>query len=1593
MENKNSKIETKGKINLINPNGYGRDIPAAEDLFLYVSLRTTTKTRSIIVTDEDGQNQTSNQSGDNEINFIATKVDLNSEDEDGKFTSYATTDYTEIGGLNIGGSTGNNESLGISSIDITYNPTLVPTVNIKFIDLRGSALFDISKSDLSNSQYGLFFRLPYPIFELTVKGYYGVPVTYCLHMLDWTSSFNGDTGNFEIDAKFIGFQSAFLADINLQQVIGVAETNEGQEKLNNKKIQLTPDGPLVSTPKLGDFLSDISKLQLSIENIKASVDGFDKLRDINTATSLMNSLSNLMGKTKDTFKTEVFRSPNFVTNENIISIRDLIVIKSPDKGYFKIFLDTADKVFNEYEKYSKKLNLGSKYVIDEFVKLNTPLISAITFSGFTEELYTEGSTVWNIANRDDKTEVSTIIDFESSDKFLSNYEKTFNPNNRVEVYDFSKTRERIQEILTDLESKNKDIKDSLSEEVNKKLKTRLKFNPTIKNVFTIIMNNVEVMFECIYDVAKSAEDAAQQRHNILQSRGADSDCPKDADGGYVYPFPLVTKTKDGKDSEIEQVWLGSLDLSDKSKFPEINFIDEVIKQFLKRSEELGDLSDAVNRLDTTTTDNWIPINVEDVYNNPYNKFNIRDDRQEFTDGVPNDLYSKVIERAIKLYSYSGVINNKDNPLSAYAYIDGASASSNIVTKSYKETISKNFNIDTAILTVFYRGSVSSNGIDIILNNSSTIGDKQKIKVGKYAKPIINNRVKLSVKNNEEVEIRKDKLKPNEGDIDNGILYLTKNLLYEHNISYLSWTTNFNNTIKKPTSYDKTYQLDVGEIKNLVDNGFGNEYSTDFNDDIKADELLKTLPFLSFGSLNKKYFNNRKAGNVSKIVILPKLYIVWVGYILSNVDIIFNIDLDDETIEEFKEYYNNWKDTQGKSFVKAYEEYFIDNEKSSTILSKINEEDKIVITSPKRISGDDGSLSIPEEVLRTYLTQFKLGFNKNTNIEEEKNNNLNEDSDDSIKNDDLKLSVYSYFKTIFDKWVGGTKDGKVFNSCSGDRDNGLIDYFQFVNRAWGDIGDKAVINLDSLVSLSDNIGTDLLTYVGKILRDSNFILQIFPSYINMRDENDAINMFEPKTNLDEGKTGPSYVCMLAGGNSKTLDFADSERAYYSNDGFIFEDGKMPPDFNGENTLNAFRVAFGSENQSIFKSVSLNQNESKNTAEYYRQLSNLVDKRGSVERTLQGNDLYDLFSTRSYKCKVDSLGNMNIQPLSYFQLDNVPFFRGVYMIMNVEHSITPNNMVTTFTGLRQSLSIIPIVEDATTFLNINYSEKDEIAKKLKINTLINEQKQINDGYCCILPQSNFNTNLITIESLKSLGVPSVTNEYHSYLVTELRNKLEGKSNAYVTCFLTQCLYESKNFANSIEVWRTPLPNADGVALQGTTLQKSYEGSGVLGNTETGDGLRFKGRGYLQIKGRKNYTIAAKDDISKRFITENFDVSKMDNIFNIKSESGELIKEGVDYSLTFSQNWWDTNFNDLKSGTISECQACAAVLNPKDGNENMDKRNKIYEKVLDVYNLKKFYDGGSTSGKVSVGLSNPELPNDINIIENIKKTSIVSTNPKMN
>ena len=109
-------------------------------------------------------------------------------------------------------------------------------------------------------------QLPYPIYKLRVKGYYGQPVDYCLHMTKFNSRFNSQTGNFEITANFIGYTYAMLSDMLLGYLRAIPYTVLGIEKYKKLKDE---DNTILT---LDELYKQISLINQNVDKILSNSD-------------------------------------------------------------------------------------------------------------------------------------------------------------------------------------------------------------------------------------------------------------------------------------------------------------------------------------------------------------------------------------------------------------------------------------------------------------------------------------------------------------------------------------------------------------------------------------------------------------------------------------------------------------------------------------------------------------------------------------------------------------------------------------------------------------------------------------------------------------------------------------------------------------------------------------------------------------------------------------------------------------------------------------------------------------------------------------------------------------------------------------------------------------------------------------------------------------------------------------------------------------------------------------------------------------------------------------------------------------------------
>lgn len=438
-------------------------------------------------------------------------------------------------------------------------------------------------------------------------------------------------------------------------------------------------------------------------------------------------------------------------------------------------------------------------------------------------------------------------------------------------------------------------------------------------------------------------------------------------------------------------------------------------------------------------------------------------------------------------------------------------------------------------------------------------------------------------------------------------------------------------------------------------------------------------------------------------------------------------IDINIINYFQKFYSYEQD-----FLELYKERIVvtNFDVTKNIKENLTEEEKNKFI-PENIS--DKALT---EYFRTWLNCYKTKYNKDPESkskflgtpprEEQKLAPYSykpKTFEDFIRDEDLKLDIYKKLKTIYERWIaGGVPDGKVYNFCEyfggGNFKKNLFDRFHFIDRTWSYIGDKALVNPRALLFLTNNSNIDMSSFIGRICQSSNLQLHVLPSHVNYRNVEEVKAMFKPHTTLEDVSAGATFVIVYYGGASKALDI---KRSYYLNDGFDlrsyasnkipngFTSRRLPKNFasldaNEKNRYNmvAFRVGFADQNQSIFKSLNVSQQDSAETAESHFAIGEVLDRKGGNQPFYKPTNLYNLYNLRSYKCEVESLGNMLIQPTQYFQLDNAPMYHGAYWITDVKHDITPHAVITKFTGMRMSVFVYPIIETVLTYLDISTEE---------------------------------------------------------------------------------------------------------------------------------------------------------------------------------------------------------------------------------------------------------------------------------------------------
>lgn len=358
---------------------------------------------------------------------------------------------------------------------------------------------------------------------------------------------------------------------------------------------------------------------------------------------------------------------------------------------------------------------------------------------------------------------------------------------------------------------------------------------------------------------------------------------------------------------------------------------------------------------------------------------------------------------------------------------------------------------------------------------------------------------------------------------------------------------------------------------------------------------------------------------------------------------------------------------------------------------------------------------------------------------------------SIKGDVVKLELYDFFKTLNDKWISG-----------GDfQERTIFEDFLFLDRANRDIGNKLIVNIDGLQRFLNarNSKNSIYTLIGHVIQSNNMLFMALPSYTNFYGisepspnaqpregkEDSASSVFGTFTEVDYLDNRPKFLCLYTDRVSEQLNMKNNIDYRYGDDSTdlfkdstLREDQQDKNDFSFSNKVVAFNVDFGVRNQNIFQSVSLDQSQFKDTSESFLITTDIANQAKGSKTFQQSTSLYNLYKNRSYTCQITSMGNVMIQPTMYFNLRYLPMFTGPYWILNVSHTISPGNFLTTFSGVRMSKFSFPDVKDLVMSVNLDLLQKINKKQKRQETAVESVISSIQSNEDNILREFNINKN---------------------------------------------------------------------------------------------------------------------------------------------------------------------------------------------------------------------------------------------------------------
>jgi hypothetical protein len=614
-----------------------------ERLVMYVNLEADIIPRTTLTSDGDKNSLRSIAKGT--LNFLSSQVGDSTDPNDRNFTTNWTDAYLERterkskDGNTTGDffqNDGTGQSFGIESISVQIKgANLIPQITIEFADVRGKTLFDSPE----NSPYKSFFHIPWPIFYLTIKGYYGKAIRYRLHLVSFSSRFNANSGNFEVTTKFVGSTYAYMSDIPLKAVLNAPymfiRTIEGSQSFNEqtglyeKKALKSSKGYQI----LQSVYSEMKQKKLIPQDLPVRT-----LREICTLASTLDK------RLEQQIFDEVI-DPKVL--DGIRSYREVLKnFEIKVNGWKNKNLDLT--LYSDQFTFNSEASRG--YALKSKNKLDLTLVTGSTNNDTLEyiittfsELLKKQQKVFNDNVKSGGAGVDT--------KLLSNSLLPIDSYYGILSSDPTKYYIFFERIISDIQTLQKvffeqNIK--VEKEIEKKMNEIIKdpqkgfgFEPTVRNLFGILMANAEVYVRLMKDVHSDAFDLAEERKIIIGKFS-------DEFGDSIYPWPEIKKTTPG-DKQRVIAYPGEPELQSKLQsfnstlWPEVSFVEEFMGVSTNVKDPLVEKEGGVNDLQYVFDSNQDESRIKDVSQ----LFKIQQ-TLPYSDRRPVSFLYEIYERALQM---------------------------------------------------------------------------------------------------------------------------------------------------------------------------------------------------------------------------------------------------------------------------------------------------------------------------------------------------------------------------------------------------------------------------------------------------------------------------------------------------------------------------------------------------------------------------------------------------------------------------------------------------------------------------------------------------------------------------------------------------------------------------------------------------------------------------------------------------------------------------------------------------------------------------------------------------------------------------------